>query len=974
MILGGHIQQDWFESTMFSPSVTEALGLLLRNQVERLTIAYYQQAALPLPDDPTVISFIWRYVMDNIAYDNQLVYCDMWRSNFHMRLENDQRRVSRPGVTQRQLSIGRLDRLIQSLLNNLPENLPEPNTAVFDTSNPATYETLLPTYHNRYYPMVPPTRHQPYETLQQRYARMTLLQQPLFITDARNTQFRLVDTENEDDTAFYMRPVGPLYNISSLYLTHQGRLPPMDSNAQVRHAIQQLIVRDEVARNLPHTTSQNSNEAFEDNELHCLLRALINGTIQPDLYNGRALPLPLVDQLMERIDNVTNQFLQYAQLPAQAQQWMAPHPITLYIETLENDAMYHVTTGAHDDNATWYRSFLAYATQDECPEPTVALAAILRDMPGNETVTESNILRAIERALATNRRQRRPTRAVHSTPSVDIGIPIDPPESDDNDRYLGYQPDPTCVTPLRNLWRSLDSFFHMLDTYPRQHEVSPGISVTSMTDITAQISVDLGTSNPIPLHQRDISVTNSQRGVFDNNVQRHLHAFPEINTSSSSSARTNPMDITQWPMEQFSLLEEAGEAKESAAATLKPKARPITRSMTATSQLRSSNYRRTQPAQSDSVLGDEDMPGLREDNSDEDIPDLIGNTGVADSDEEDFVSATRRRAPTVPWHRSGRHRVTDDQKKARAQRQAQLARQTLQQPGPVMVAAPRSPIIAGLSLNTMVQNPQFFDEGQISDQRQYELGLPPLVPHDPEGSPNEGRYQRALAYMMQARGLPESVQIQADSVPTTPQQTSSQPMQVAQTLQLVSDEAGEYASRRFYKDDPNNSANPRLPSATAVAEALPATTVYMDAGTMEMIPQARELQSYTDLLNENDQLARALAQAARDTEPDWPLTEPTYALPTPKRARMVVQYRSPPTSPTIVQMVSSQEEPSHGYNVNSPAYFVPSLSPSTTPESGQRRPATWSLRDTTTQRRVPPQSEADGTNISPNPTHDPNRG
>jgi hypothetical protein len=234
MILNDQLQQDWFETTMFSPSVNEALGLLLRNQVERFTEAYYQQAGLALPEDPTVISFIWRYAMDHIAYDNQLTHCDMWRSDFHARLASEHRRVSRPGVTQRQLNIGRLDHLIQGLLNNLPEDLPAPNTSVFDTSNPATYDTLLPTYNNRYYPMVPPTRHQPYETLQQRYARMNLLQQPLFITDARNTQFRLVDTENEDDTAFYMRPVGPLYNISSLYLHHRGQRPPMQDNAQVR--------------------------------------------------------------------------------------------------------------------------------------------------------------------------------------------------------------------------------------------------------------------------------------------------------------------------------------------------------------------------------------------------------------------------------------------------------------------------------------------------------------------------------------------------------------------------------------------------------------------------------------------------------------------------------------------------------------------------------------------------------------------
>ena len=295
----------------------------------------------------------------------------------------------------------------------------------------------------------------------------------------------------------------------------------------------------------------------------------------------------------------------------------------------------------------------------------------------------------------------------------------------------------------------------------------------------------------------------------------------------------------------------------------------------------------------------------------QDIPDLIGNTGVADSDEEDFVSATRRRAPTVPWHRSGRHRVTDDQKKARAQRQAQIARETPQQREPTMVRRPRSPIIAGMTLETMVQHPDFFDERQVSNQRQYELGLPPIVPEDGKDSdsdsPDQQRYGRAIAYLLQSREPSRAAQVDDVTIE-------------AQFVQQANEDAEEYASRRYYKDDPNNSANPRrmpqttlshLPSATAVAEPLPPRTVLMEASTMELIPRGRELQSYTDLVNDNDRLLRALTQAARDTEPDWP-TEQTYALPTPKRARMVVRHRSPPTSPTIVQMVSAQEEPSHG--------------------------------------------------------------
>ena len=275
-----------------------------------------------------------------------------------------------------------------------------------------------------------------------------------------------------------------------------------------------------------------------------------------------------------------------------------------------------------------------------------------------------------------------------------------------------------------------------------------------MTDITAQISVDLGESNPTPLHHRDMSVVESQRNMFNNNVHRHLAAFSDMNTSCSSSGQQNPIAPTPWQMQQFLLLQEEGEAREGTAAMLKPMVRPMTRSRTATERLQSANYRMAQPTTPIDIPDDDIMPGLHDDNSDEDLPGLIDDTG--DSDDDDFLPSTRRRPPTVPWHRNGRHRNTDDQKKARAQRQAQVTRETPQQQEPVMLRA-RSPIIAGLTLETMVHHPQFFYEGQISDQRQYELDLPPLDPQDVEGSPNEERYERAIAYLMQTREVRRSV-------------------------------------------------------------------------------------------------------------------------------------------------------------------------------------------------------------------------
>jgi hypothetical protein len=150
---------------------------------------------------------------------------------------------------------------------------------------------------------------------------------------------------------------------------------------------------------------------------------------------------------MAHVDNVANQFLQYAQLPEQAQRWTAAYPVTMYIEAVDNDALYHLTTGAHDDNETWYRSFLAYVSDEDVSEPAVILATIIQQNHSNSEVSHNAIVHAVERALLTNRRQRRPTRTVCHT-ALDIVGFVEPAQTDDQDRYLGYQPDHTITQPM----------------------------------------------------------------------------------------------------------------------------------------------------------------------------------------------------------------------------------------------------------------------------------------------------------------------------------------------------------------------------------------------------------------------------------------------------------------------------------------------------------------------------------------------
>ena len=54
------------------------------------------------------------------------------------------------------------------------------------------------------------------------------------------------------------------------------------------------------------------------------------------------------------------------------------------------------------------------------------------------------------------------------------------------------------MTPLRSLQTRLQAYLATIGTTPRRQEVLPGISVTTMSNITAQVSVELGQASGVP--------------------------------------------------------------------------------------------------------------------------------------------------------------------------------------------------------------------------------------------------------------------------------------------------------------------------------------------------------------------------------------------------------------------------------------------------------------------------------------------
>jgi len=95
-----------------------------------------------------------------------------------------------------------------------------------------------------------------------------------------------------------------IYPLHTLYNMHAGRLPPLQTLSEVR--VQSLLHKDALVRQSREPLILESNEPFSNAEFNFLLRALIGGTIQPDLYRGRALPVILIASLQSYVDQQTN--------------------------------------------------------------------------------------------------------------------------------------------------------------------------------------------------------------------------------------------------------------------------------------------------------------------------------------------------------------------------------------------------------------------------------------------------------------------------------------------------------------------------------------------------------------------------------------------------------------------------------------------------------------------------------------------
>jgi hypothetical protein len=193
-----------------------------------------------------------------------------------------------------------------------------------------------------------------------------------------------------DSMAEALRLHGSIYPLHTLYIIHEGQLPPLWTFSEVRVAIQSLLCRDAIIRQITHLPNLESNDPFCKDEFNCLLQALIGGTIQQDLYHGRALPVHLIASLQAYVDTQTNYRLQFAEQPAQAQRRTSDQPVKLFYNAIQNDTILHLATGAFSDPMVGFDSLMNYINMTDCPELAVVARALMSNDPTNRDMSHAD--------------------------------------------------------------------------------------------------------------------------------------------------------------------------------------------------------------------------------------------------------------------------------------------------------------------------------------------------------------------------------------------------------------------------------------------------------------------------------------------------------------------------------------------------------------------------------------------------------
>jgi len=240
--------------------------------------------------------------MEHIAYNNHRNNYNQWQVLFYEANLLESRLPYIPS---------HMDNVINHLLAGYHDfpfyNIPR--SRVYETQSPHTYDTLQRTYMHRQYAMTPQSLHHDLPSFSEHRANMLSRQWPLpplplqgWPIDQNYLRFQIDPQMSSLALSKFQRETGPIYNLLTLYATHNGPLPRLQSNRSVRAAIVNELQRDNVRHNYRGLIDIESDDPFGPQEFRCLLQALLGGTLLPSQYSGRMLPYGLISFLRSHVD------------------------------------------------------------------------------------------------------------------------------------------------------------------------------------------------------------------------------------------------------------------------------------------------------------------------------------------------------------------------------------------------------------------------------------------------------------------------------------------------------------------------------------------------------------------------------------------------------------------------------------------------------------------------------------------------
>ena len=502
-LLNESISLNWFNGPFFTPPLAESLALLLRNQIDRFLLDFYNNQDLTHPRSQATHRLIARTVIQHIAFSNQRTDWESWRTVFY---EED--RIQATSATQPNLVDTVVLRLLQGYHNRPFHPVPD-FPPIYDTHDLALYDTLKPSYRPRQHLIRPSATHVPNATNAENPANMLVMQerieQPPFqsvsAVDVSYLQFRLCHHMTAEAIAELPRDVGPIYNLLTLYTGHNGPLRRLTSNLHVRGAITQYIQRDYVRHHQSGRPNLLHNGPFTHHEFRCLLQALLSGALQPSQYEGRMLPDDLVNQLRYYVDQRTQVRIDYAQSVITNP---LDIPLDMFLPILECDTIMHITTDAWPDLVLWFESFRRYALNPNCSNPAMLLRnAIQQQSPMWHA--QASALVSVEMYAQRNSRMDTITR--YDTQEF--------PES-----HLQHEPYETLQSKVIKFQQTIQG---MPYRYVPTNRVRAERSQYAL--ITEQFQAALGSPYGRPLHLRSRKYLQEQEFLFRANVQEQLNRY-----------------------------------------------------------------------------------------------------------------------------------------------------------------------------------------------------------------------------------------------------------------------------------------------------------------------------------------------------------------------------------------------------------------------------------------------------------------